>query len=395
MIEFAEAAMALTGILATQGIAEVRLPCRVDVLDIEGIRSIDAAAWNALASGALEDNPWLTPQMVLSGIDAYAGQFQALALYKRDTAELIGFLPVLVKGLGSFGLGAPALNLYQVSGTPLISAQHAELAIAGLFGAIATMRGLPQHWIFPHVGAQGPFQELARAEAERLGFETGMASLYERPILTRRAQDFAVHVETVIGKKRSKDIERNWRRLEREGELRFERVDDPDTVAARVEGFLRIEASGWKGKRRTAFLSVPRDAAFARAAYGGSRNGVGLASVDSLLFDGKPIALSINIAAGKTLFTPKCAFDETYRRFGPGMLLEYKVIERFFADETFERMDAATTVDGHVVCGLWGETRTMGTLVMGPKGASTRGLLASIQAMARGKQMIKRLLKRD
>lgn len=395
MIEFSEAAMGLAGALAVPRPAALKLACRMDVLDIEGIKQLDAPAWDRLAAHALEENPWLTRQMVLSGIDAYAGQFRALVLFKHDTSELIGFLPFLVKGFGPVSIGMPALNLYQVAGTPLIAAQHAQIAMAGLFGAIASARGLPRHWVFPHMNAHGPFAEMARIKADRMGFEIGMAAPYERAMLTHRAGDFASHVETVIGKKRAKDIERNWRRLEREGDLQFERIDDPDAVAQRVEDFLRIEASGWKGERRTAFLSRPDDAAFARAAYGGSHNGVGLASVDSLLLDGKPIAISINISTGDTLFTPKCAFDETYRRFGPGLVLEYKVIERFFAEKLFSRMDAATTVEGHLINGLWGESRVMGTMVVGPKGASTRALLAAIDGVAAGRQALKRLLKRD
>jgi CelD/BcsL family acetyltransferase involved in cellulose biosynthesis len=395
MTEFAEAAMSLAGVVAVQRSMAINLACRVDVLDMKGIRRIDAAAWDGLAAGAIEGNPWLTRQMVLSSADAYSSNFRALALYRHETSELVGFLPFRVIGYGPFGMGAPALNLYQVAGTPLISAEHVEVAMAGLLGGMATMGGLPRHWVFPHVATQGAFAEKARAKAGQTGFEIGFAAPYERAVLTRRAENFAAHVETVIGKKRAKDIERNWRRLEREGDLRFERASDPDTVAVRVEDFLRMEASGWKGHRGTAFLSRPDDAAFARAAYGGSLNGVGLTSVDSLLLDGKPIAISINIATGDTLFTPKCAFDETYRKFGPGMVLEYRIVEQFFADDAIASMDAATTVEGHVICGLWGETRTMGTLVLGPKGASTKALIAGIEGVARSRQTLKRMLKRD
>ncbi|WMT86680.1 GNAT family N-acetyltransferase [Pelagibacterium sp. 26DY04] len=396
MIEFADAAMSLVGALAWQRPAELMLPCRVEMLDATGLRSIDAEQWDGLASDALEDNPWLSRQMVLAGLDAFGAEvgLRALALYRHGSDQLIGLLPFRVRGAGAMGVGKVALNIYQVAGTPLVAREHAQLAMMGLFGVMAQAPGLPRHWVFPHVAAESAFIEMARTKARRLGLELGMAATYRRPVLTRAAGDFAGHVAGVIGRKRAKDIERNLRRLAKEGEVRFERVNEPAPVAQRVEDFLAIEAAGWKGKRGTALLSCPADADFARRAFGGRGAGQGLASVDSLLLDGMPIAVSVNIAAGATLFTPKCAFDERYRKFGPGMALEYMVIEAFFAGDRYERMDAATTVDGHVIGGLWGETRTMGTLVVGPAGMTTRTLVAGIDAVARGKRAIKRVLGR-
>jgi hypothetical protein len=394
MIEFADAAMSLVGALAWQRPAELMLPCRAEMLDAAGVRALDAGQWEALAGAALEDNPWLSRQMVLGGLDAFGAQagYRALALYRHGSEELIGLMPFRVRGLG---VGEVALNLYQVGGTPLIARDHAQLAMMGLLGVMGQAPGLPRHWVFSHVAAHSTFMEMVAVKTARLGLGMGFAAAYERPVLSRAAGDFAGHVEAVIGKKRAKDIERNLRRLEREGDVRFERVTEPGAVARRIEDFLRIEAGGWKGERGTALLSRPADAEFARRAFGGMGAASGLASVDSLLLDGEPIAVSVNIAAGETLFTPKCAFDERYRKFGPGMALEYKVIEAFFADGAYERMDAATTVDGHVISGLWGETRTMGTLVVGPAGATTRGLVGGIETAARAKRAIKRKLGRE
>lgn len=396
MIEFAEAAISLAGLLAWQRPVEFTLPCRAVVLDANGVRAIDPSAWDRLAADALECNPWLSRQMVLAGLDALEAEtgYHALALYNTGSEELIGFLPFRKRGVGPFALARPALNLYQVGGTPLISREHAALALTSLLDMMASGSKIPQRWVFPHVAMDGPFMERLRRKADRAGLDFAVAAAYQRPVLRRDAHDFSSHVATVVGKKRAKDIERNLRRLEQEGVVAFERVKDAEAVAARVEDFLRIEASGWKGQRGTAFLSRPRDASFARRAYGGMPEAAGLASVDSLLLDGEPIAVSINISTGRTLFTPKCAFDERYRKFGPGMMLEYKVIEAFFAEDAHREMDAATTVDGHVISGLWGQTKPMGTLVIGPKGFVTQWIASGIDAAISVKNWLKRVLRR-
>nr|WP_246472962.1 GNAT family N-acetyltransferase [Pelagibacterium limicola] len=197
---------------------------------------------------------------------------------------------------------------------------------------------------------------------------------------------FAAHVEAVIGSKRAKEVQRSLRRLRELGEVRFERTTDPDLVRWRVEAFLEMEHSGWKGERGTSFLSNPAHAAFAREAFGHSGAEDGYVVVDSLLLDNKPIAISINIGTGGILFTPKCAFDERYRKFGPGIVLEYLVVEAFYAQKKHTGMDAATTVDGHLISGFWNETRPHGTLIVGPSGWQTQFLarLEEIEHTLRG-----------
>ncbi|RDE08803.1 GNAT family N-acetyltransferase [Pelagibacterium lacus] len=396
MFEFADVAISLLGVLAARPDAEMPLPCRVELLDAQGVRALDPVQWDGLAINALEDNPWLGRQMVLAGLDAYGGEkgFRALALFRRGTGELIGFLPFRTIGLGGWSIGRPALNLYQVGGIPLIARDQAQVAMLALLGVMSDGKGLPRHWLFPHVVGSGPFAVLARSIGKRLGLELSLATPYSRPFLTHEAGDFASHVAEVIGRKRARDIERNLRRLEKLGRLEFERVSDAEMVARRVEDFLRIEASGWKGHKGTALLSSRTDTQFARAAFGGTGEASGLATIDSLLLDGEPIAVSINISAGATLFTPKCAFDERYRKYGPGMALEYKVVEAFFDQTEHRAMDAATTVDGHAVEGLWGQSREMGTLVIGPRGPATTMLAAVLERYRATKDTFKKALGR-
>ena len=108
-----------------------------------------------------------------------------------------------------------------------------------------------------------------------------------------------------------------------------------------------------------------------------------------------PIAVSINIDNGGTLFTPKCAYDETYRRHAPGLVLEYLVIKEFYDSGDHELMDASTTADGHVIAGLWTDTRPMGTLIVGPKGHGTRSIALAETAKSHARRYAKRFLGRD
>jgi hypothetical protein len=101
-----------------------------------------------------------------------------------------------------------------------------------------------------------------------------------------------------------------------------------------------------------------------------------------------------NLAAGRTIFAPKCSFNEDYRKYGAGLVLEYLVIEQFYADERIAEMNASTTTDGHIIFGFWNEVRAMGTLIVGPDGIRTR-LLGRIEDAGHGARgFAKRLINR-
>lgn len=347
--------------------------------------------WDALAADALDDNPFFDRQVVAASRDCLSkrGSDRVLALHLRSSRKLIGLLPY--RSVKPAGYARSNLNIYQSDGVPLISGEHAETAIDGFLKFAAEGVGAPRRWVLPHVQLDGRFATLMRRKAVAHGMSVIDARSYDRPMLTRRAGDFKTHVRDVIGKKRAKSLQKNLERLAQQGEVRFERVSDPRTVARRLEDFLQIEHSGWKGARGTSFLAKHEDATYARQAFAGTAGG--FTSVDSLLLDGQPIAVSINIGTGDTLFTPKCAYDETYRKFSPGLILEYLILEAFYKGR-HHWMNSATTGGGHVITGLWDGTIPMGTLVVGPTGMMTRSLAWAEDAELRARQFAKRLMRR-
>ena len=69
-----------------------------------------------------------------------------------------------------------------------------------------------------------------------------------------------------LGPKKLKELRRQRNRLGDHGEVHFDIARTPAEVAAAVETFLTLEASGWKAKRGTALVQHAGDAAFIRRA---------------------------------------------------------------------------------------------------------------------------------
>lgn len=351
-------------------------PLVLELLEGEAIAELDAAQWEALSAAAIEANPFYSRRYVTAGLMTIdrGSRLRALAIWTGDR-QLVGLLPFrLSRTWPRVAVGAS--NLYQMSGQPLLHRDFARQAITAWREAIAA-GSIPRRWRFPHLRLDSEFARLCRERGDVRFLEAIALTTYSRARLTRQADGFEGHVQSVISRRRAKDIQRTLRRLEEQGEVRFERASEPSLVRRRVEEFLAMEHAGWKGEAGTSFLSEPEHAQFLRAVVADNATVV----TDSLLLDGRAIAVSINLLEGDMAFTPKCAFDERFRKFSPGLALEFLVIEAFYQWDGVACMDATTTVDGHLIQGLWNEAVPMGTMLVGPPGLVTQ-LCARLHVLA-------------
>lgn len=366
------------------------------VVDADGISALDADAWDRLSAAALSENPFYARQYVLAGlttIDAAAGVKAVCVMDERG--ELAGLFPFRKYDLLPLAssVAQAASNLYQFSGHPLVARERAGEVIGAWLDTIVSGKA-PRIWMLPNFDLNSRLKCLIEDECADRRITTATAAPYDRPHLTGVAGGFDAHCAKVIPRKRLKDIQRNLRRLQECGELAFERATEPIKVRQRLDQFLELEAAGWKGDYGTAFLSAKEHELFARHAFSGNSEGQARCIIDSLLLDGEPIALSINISSGSVAFTPKCAYSEKWRRYSPGIVLEYLVVERFYAQSEFAEMDAATVALDHVVRDLWNARMTMGHLVIGANRRGTRALATGLAWAHRGKKVARRILRR-
>lgn len=365
------------------------------LLDAEAIKALPAQEWDALSRDTVTENPAYSRQYVLAGLDTIdAGANLRAVAISDENGRLVGFFPFRLRILAPFPwpVSVGAQNIYQFAGAPLVARQCAGSVVSTWLDGIEA--GAPSRfWALSNIDLNSGCIEIVRAQLAARGLGLRAVAAYRRPSLTGRAGSSEAHSAEVIRKRRVKDIARNLRRLREIGEVSFERVREPEKVKQRVEQFLAIEQSGWKGENGTALLSKGRDAAFARLAFAGREGADGLAVVDSLFLDGDPIAMSVNMASGSTLFTLKCAYDENYRKFGPGLLLEYLVVEEFFKSGAFADMDSSTTMDGHVIQELWDGSKTMACVIIGPDDFRLDLLAKGWSAFHNSKQRLPRPLK--
>lgn len=367
---------------STGSIGETLGMLEIKLADADDLARISPQQWDALSAQALDPNPFYGRRYMAAGLSTIDRDTRLRALTVH-TAEgrLVGFFPFRISRF-PVQVAIGASNVYQPSGQPLIHRDYAADVIATWFNAMQAGH-VPRRWRFPHLDLASGFTELCGRHLQAAHFDLTPLTRYQRAKLHRLSGGFEVHVKTVLSKSRAKDIQRTLRRLQEAGQVEFERATEAGHVRQRIEDFLVMEHDGWKGAAGTSFLSDPEHARFIREAMHDNE----AVTTDSLLLDGRPIAVSINLEAAGTKFTPKCAYDETYRRFSPGLILEYLVIEAFYDRDDAAEMDAATTASGHLVQGLWNDERAMGMVLVGPRNVLTQLAAQSYLAGLRAKSL--------
>ncbi len=155
-------------------------------------------------------------------------------------------------------------------------------------------------------------------------------------------------------------------------------VDRCDETSAREE-FVRLEASGWKGRAGTAIGSTDAhrrcfdetSAAFAEA---------GRLQLLALEGGGRTVAMQWNLLAADAIFCLKVAHDEELASCSPGAQLEVGAIEAFHRRTDINWIDSCTTPDNELINRLWPDWRRIASVVVARKSLVGRSALAGLRS---------------
>jgi CelD/BcsL family acetyltransferase involved in cellulose biosynthesis len=328
-------------------VSELRL--RGEVLSRGDLPSL-VPAWDALSSRLLEDNVYYSPRYARALINSVDrdSSLRFATVWQRDT--LVALLPY-TRGTFETPMLGTAARAWQTDYTfncmPLVDRTCAKASLA-LIELLSTIN--EGEWIIPTVNTTGPaYQALVNA-LQQDGRPWDAVNSFQRAML-ETGDSFESHLQTHLSSKRRRELARNRRRLEEAGRVTHESFYSGGGLTRAVKDFLAIEARGWKGKRGTALASRPETKQFALDAFTGSATD-SICRADVLKLNGTTIAVSLTVFTGNTGFTVKCAYDEAYRNYSPGLLLEVEVLHSFLSERWANRLDAGTA-GVHVIDNLW------------------------------------------
>jgi len=316
------------------------------------LSDVSVAQWRRLATRAIEPNGYYQPDWELAVNASARGRTGAHALHaSSDAAGLIGLLPV-ISMRRAYKIPLPALvgaEPYGTLCTPLLDRDAAEDAAAKL---LQQARQSGAHaLILQNMSLDGPAMVAIAAVLQRSGLHVRVLKSAARAALdaTRDADEL---LRDALGAKKLKELRRLRNRLAEHGDVHFEVARGTQEVAAALEIFLNLEASGWKGQRGTALVQDAGDAAFVRRATAAMAAN-GQCEIVTLRTGDTPIAAAIVVRHQHRAFYFKLGIDERFAKYSPGVQLTLDLTRHLCADPAISSADSTASPDHPMIDPIW------------------------------------------
>lgn len=343
----------------------------------------DRLRWQALADEATTPNPFFEPWYLLPAYEAFDTQDSGRILTLEIGNELVGLLPLATASrYGRWPLPHLATWLHPNAflGAPLVRAGCEALFWKALLEWADEDRTATRA-LFLHMPAMPLEQPLTQALFDVADRENRTAALVmrEQRALLYSPLSPDLYLERALPGKKRKELRRQHTRLGEQGELTFHREDDTTAIAEWTEAFLTLEKRGWKGKSGSAMASSPGTAALFRQSLV-SAAALGKLERLSLKLDGQPIAMLANFLTAPGSFSYKTAFDESYARFSPGVLLQRENLALLSRPE-IQWCDSCAAPDHPMIDSLWTERRPIGRISVALGGKLRRTVFETLLAL--------------
>jgi CelD/BcsL family acetyltransferase involved in cellulose biosynthesis len=352
---------------------------RCDLVDLAWLKG-RAAAWDRLVEDAATPNPFYARRVVAAHEDhGLADTGLRFVVVHRDGA-LLALQPCTPRGawLGARRIAAGWISPFVVTSTPLVArdavAEHMAALLDGLRSAGSMV-------LLPLLSLESDAGAALRAGLAERGWPCHIFDPFARPVLDR--SDAGAY-EAHLGAKRRKDLRRRRARLAEQGRVEMRSFVAGEGLRRAIEDFLILEQRGWKGARRTALASRAETAAFLRALFADGQGPVACRA-DVLSLDERPIAISLAFVCGGTAYLFKIAYDESLRRYAPGVLLEDEIVRLCRETGFAERLNSAST-PGSLLAALYPHREPIGDLLL----ATASGMSAERLAVLAKQEMLRR-----
>ena len=342
-------------------------------------------SWDALARRAVEPNPFHESWYLLPALKAFdPGESAQFLLFESDE-QLSGMLPI-ARSPRYYGRRIPHLAGWThpncFLGAPLVAPGFEHAFWRALLEWADAKAG---HALFLHLTGLPLAGALHAALVEVLAETVRPAGLVfreERAMLAAGQTPEAYYAAALSGKKR-KELRRQLTRLGEQGEVQFCRESWSDGLDDWIEHFLELEASGWKCQAGSALSQLGATEALFRQSLAGSAAQGRLERL-SLTLDGRPIAMLANFITPPGAFSFKTAYDESYARFSPGVLLQCENLLMLDRPDV-AWTDSCAAQDHPMIDHIWRERRSLGRISIAIGGKLRRRAFAQLLKLELGR----------
>jgi CelD/BcsL family acetyltransferase involved in cellulose biosynthesis len=328
----------------------------------------DLERWRELAAVAVEPNPFFEADYLLPLARALGELDDVSLALVAERDSWLACMPVHRPARWR-RIPVPSTSMWRggglllaLVGTPLVSRECVREATAALLGGVARSPG-SFFTALECLVEDGPFFDALAPALSDAGVRSLRYEQSERAFLTRRAE--CDYLEQAMDAHHRRGLRAQWRRLTdalgQEPEV-VDRAGDPDAVQELIE----LEGRSYLAARGTVLQSNPAEARFfvEMCAAFAAEDRLQLLALQA---GDRTIAIKCNLLADPGIFFLKVAYDESYRRFSPGIQLETRMFTIFQERAQARWMDSCAYPDNETWNKLLPERRSLVTLtVLGP-----------------------------
>lgn len=315
--------------------------------------------WQTLANAAATPNSFYEPWFLIpSLIHLDPAGLVHLALLVDD-GVLKGLMPCWINSDyhgRNLPNAAPWLHANMFCATPLIAPGSEPKFWAHYLNAVDICSKTKWFAHFPQMPINCPVTRslFQLCENQRRPLRTVLRA--QRAVLNRGPSP-SDHLAVAMSAKRRKELRRQRKRLSEVGTIAILRSRNADGLEQWIEDFIKLESQGWKGDAGSALASQPEtERLFRDVMVGAAANG--RLERLSLTCDGNPIAMLATFLAFPGSFSFKTAYDESFYRFSPGVLLQMENLA-LLEDEGLEWCDSCAASDHPMIEHIWRDKRAM------------------------------------
>jgi len=339
-------------------------PLRANWIGADELRS-RLEAWDTLAKNSVSINVAFESNVLLPALEHLATESVRVLIVEDVGAEshcnIVGLVPVESKSI--YRLPFKAAEIWKhdqcFDATPLLhenfAAEAWQLICEKLKADDFSLLSLDT------VSGEAGVDDIFRSVEQKQRIVRFQRDEYQRAAFTP-AQSVEDYVQQHVSKSVRKNTSRLLRRLEDQGTVTWETSNESSDYEQLTADFLRIEASGWKGREGTALASTEATKAFYDEMIRESAQ-VGKARFLSLKLDGRPVAMLSDIQSGQFVYSYKTAYDDEFAPFSPGQQVEVKNLE-FLHRDGIELGDSCTSSGNSNINRIWGQKLRFQNLIL-------------------------------
>jgi len=201
--------------------------------------------------------------------------------------------------------------------------------------------------------------------------------------------EYESYVKEAVGGHHLRGYKRQLRNLNKLGQVEFRLGTDPKSASCWSQWFLDLEAEGWKGREGTAMKQHPYKAAFFQNLLTSGMEQNRLEMI-GLFLNGEPIALGCTLLSNTGGFTYKIAFDEQYKKYSPGILLQLHITERFLNDQGLQWLDSCAIPNHPMIDRLWQERKSIQHMLISTGSPIVNLMVSSLPLLRAMKRIVRK-----